>query len=62
LTDEQGTKLSKSAGATSLRSLRLSAQPTVVFQQVVEWLDLPASSVRTANDLLASLRAILSKK
>ena len=63
LTDERGTKLSKSAGAASLRAIRtVERQPALVFQQVAALLDLPKESVYTAGDLLAMLRLVLNEK
>lgn len=63
--DDQGEKLSKSAGATALRSLYTglphpsnqagTAGPEMVFKQVAALLNLPTESIRTADNLLRLL-------
>ena len=74
LTDERGEKLSKSAGATALRSLydglpspsslatASEKGPRLVFHQVSAWLGLPPAPIHTAGDLLAMLHSVLSEK
>ncbi|MEM7658574.1 MAG: glutamate--tRNA ligase family protein [Bacteroidota bacterium] len=52
LTDEKGEKLSKSAGASSLKHMRESGlMPSAIFQKVSSWLDLPQSA-SSAQELL----------
>ena len=53
LTDETGSKLSKSAGAASLKAVREAGQsPAGIFRRVARYLGLPAESIETAQDLL----------
>lgn len=60
--DEQGEKLSKSAGANALRTLRDISQPATIFRQIATLLALPTEQIYTAGDLLAVLRIALTKK
>jgi len=57
LTDAWGEKLSKSAGATALRSLAAEERPTFLFRQVAAWLDVPMEGIYTADDLLLRVEA-----
>ncbi len=53
ITDVQGQKLSKSAGATSLRAMRqVLASPQILFQNVAQNLGLPHRHIGKAEDLL----------
>ncbi len=55
LTNERGEKLSKSAGANSLRALREAGEsPGFVFREVTRLLDLP--EYESARELLGSLK------
>lgn len=57
LTDAKGEKLSKSAGATSLQTMRKQgAGVETVFRKAAELLDLPAHPAYAAGDLLEALR------
>ncbi len=53
LLDHQGNKLGKSAGASSLRSLREQhASPAIFLQQIAAYLGLPKRPYQRLNDLL----------
>lgn len=55
LLDESGTKLSKSAGSTALKTLRDAGQgPECVYHLLAHWLGLEG---KTAQELLIALRA-----
>ena len=56
LTDKWGEKLSKSAGATALRSLAAEERPTFLFRQVAAWLDVPTEGIYTPDGLLSRVK------
>lgn len=56
LTDEQGVKLSKSAGATALHALQIADKREDVLQRVAALLELPGGSLHNMIDLLTRLR------
>ncbi len=64
LTDEQGVKLSKSAGAASLQGRHVApgSPPWPLLGQVAALLDLPADRKYTADSLLNILRTALMEK
>ncbi len=58
ITDENGEKLSKSAGATSLKEMRESgAGAEIVFRKVGEMLGFSGEKFNSADDLLQHLKA-----
>ncbi len=57
LTDEQGQKLSKSAGSASLQALRETAGQEQVFQQLGALFG--EASIKSAGEMLALLRSVL---
>lgn len=61
ITDEQGEKLSKSAGAAGLRSLSTETGLESVFKQIAILLDMRPDGIFTADDLLQTLRSALNK-
>lgn len=53
LTDDTGTKLSKSAGGSALRQWRAEGRsPEGVFKQTAEWLGMDSGGVESVGDLL----------
>jgi glutamyl-tRNA synthetase len=53
ITDENGHKLSKSAGSESLKSLRENGQtPTTIVEAVRKILGLPDEKIETTEDLV----------
>jgi len=53
ITDATGTKLSKSAGAASLKAVRDAGQPPqAIFQRVAQYMDMTMDNICTAQDLL----------
>ena len=60
--DSEGNKLSKSAGATSLRALREQASsPTEVYKRFAEHWHLPTSDSPTLQELLEACTSIVNK-
>ena len=57
LRDAAGNKLSKSAGAASLREkYRRNESPVLFFQQAAKWLDLPEKNIQNLSDLVAHFK------
>lgn len=57
LLDSQGEKLSKSAGSTSLKSLReAGGTPLPVYARVAQHLNLPADAAASLNNMLQAFR------
>ncbi|MBW3546021.1 MAG: glutamate--tRNA ligase, partial [Bacteroidetes bacterium] len=57
LLDEKGEKLSKSAGSTSLKSLReAGGNPLSIYAQVASYLKLPADAAASLEDMLGAMR------
>ncbi len=62
LTDDQGQKLSKSAGALALSEQRQRGlAPALVFRVVAQWLGLRASAAESAHTLLAEAGARMAR-
>ncbi len=54
ITDGEGNKLSKSAGAASLRTLYMqNEKPAIIFQKTAKWLGIPAKNIQKLSDLVA---------
>ena len=63
ITDNFGDKLSKSAGALSLKMLREKHQsPTWIYQETAKKLDLPFEEIRTLDDLKGVFRRSMFEK
>ncbi len=62
LTDDQGQKLSKSAGALALLQRRqVGIKPTLVFRIVAQWLDLRTTAAESAQALLAEAVVVMGR-
>lgn len=60
LTDEQGNKLSKSAGALALRTWRTAGKsPETLFAALAEWLGFLQTPVKNASDLVQNMRLLI---
>jgi glutamyl-tRNA synthetase len=56
LEDAFGAKLSKSAGAAAIKTIREQESPAALYQEFAAWIDLSPGQASTANEILDLLR------